>query len=149
MGSGLAPLPHSVLDRCDIFKVINLQKGGEDLAHSCKGSAPDLSTSFVFGSRREFHGNERKNVIEQTTYIMSQEARERDKFDGRASENSLAGTLLSDLAVSMNPCLPWISPFTPVPILGTKSLNHRPLGTFTSKLHYISSYMLPFTCISY
>lgn len=38
---------------------------------------PDLSTFFLFGSHREFHGNERKNVIEQTTYIMSQEARER------------------------------------------------------------------------
>lgn len=66
----------------------------------------DLSTSFLFGSHREFHGNERKNVIEQTTYIMNQEARERDKFDGLASKHSLAGTLLSDLAVSMKPRLP-------------------------------------------
>lgn len=98
---------------------------------------PDLSTSFLFGSHREFHGNERKNVIEQPTYIMNQEARERDKFDGLASKNSLAGTLLSDLAVSMKPCLPWILPFTPVPTLGTKSLNHRPLGTFISKLLYL------------
>lgn len=72
--------------------------------------APDLTTSFFFSSSREFHGNEKKkNMIEQTTYIMSQEARERDKFNGPASENSLAGTLLSDLAVSMRPYHPWIS----------------------------------------
>ena len=87
-------------------------------------------------------------VFDRTNYLYHEPgSKRRDKFDGLASENSLTGTLLSDLAVSLKPCLPWISLFTPVPTLGTKPLNHRPLGT--SKLFYISPYMLPSTGIYY